>query len=191
MWRNLTFGDFLWFWELAEGVIWIGYMSKYKCSHTIWTAVTLTLVWPYDFETRSRSLVCKHDSCSQTVFIVFILLMGYTYFLLAKILESTELGDLCDLKSRSRSLAYKPDKFWQTSDYFYIAQRNLKTWRFEFYLSRFRNILEFDPKNLDKKRNLAENMDKNWHIKIYIWHTWPLCLPEPPQASFENRRKYM
>ncbi len=53
------------------------------------------------------------------------------------------------------------------------SQQNLdtwKTWRFDFYLSRSRNGLEFIPKkweNLDKTRNLAENLNKTWNAKIY------------------------
>ncbi len=46
-----------------------------------------------------------------------------------------------------------------------------KTRKFEFYMSRSKNSLEFAPqskkKNLDKIRNLAEKMDKTWNVKTY------------------------
>ncbi len=45
-----------------------------------------------------------------------------------------------------------------------------RTWRYEFYLSRSRNSLEFAPKsakNLDKTRNIAEDMNKTWNVMIY------------------------
>ncbi len=74
------------------------------------------------------------------------------------------------------------DSFWIINTQ-HGSQRNLeawKTWRFEYYLSRSRNSLKLIPKgqkNLDKTRNLAENLDKTWNAKIYKTIFSKFCTP--------------
>ncbi len=50
------------------------------------------------------------------------------------------------------------------------SQQKLQTWktcRFEFYLSKSRNSLVPTSAKTLTKKNLAENLDKTWNVKIY------------------------